>query len=375
MFHAKNLFQFNRTKNKKVRSELHQLLIGFSVGDAISDYAVWLQRILIAQGYTSHIYARHFDARRSRNVHPANEVLAGDQQGDILFHYSIGSDILESVRTYRGRILMMYHNVTPSHFFARVNPHLSALQQQGIEALPGFVNKAAIALADSRFNAIDLARAGYANVAVQPIPFLPARFTERATRRFDGVFARFRTRLLFVGRVAPNKRHDQLVRIAARYIRTVDRDACLIFAGSFDGTEIYKAGCMALAATLEIADHVIFTGHVSQGDLQALYQAASVLVVASDHEGFCMPLLEAMHFGVPILAKRSSAVPDTLRGCGVLYSDDVVGSQELVEMLAMLVHDASLRDAITHEQRRALEFYDEARLADEFARLVGRSES
>jgi hypothetical protein len=99
-----------------------------------------------------------------------------------------------------------------------VNPHVSSLQQQGIEALPTFVNIATIALADSGFSPIDLARAGYANVVVQPIPFLPARFTERARRRFDGVFARFRTRLLFVGRVAPNKRHDQLVRIAARYI-------------------------------------------------------------------------------------------------------------------------------------------------------------
>jgi hypothetical protein len=95
---------------------LHPLLISFSVGDAIGDYAVWLRRILIAQGFTSHIYARHFDARRSRKVHPANKDLAGDQQADIFFHYSIGSDILASVRTYRGRILMIYHNVTPSHF-------------------------------------------------------------------------------------------------------------------------------------------------------------------------------------------------------------------------------------------------------------------
>lgn len=353
--------------------QVDQLLVGFSPGDAISDYALWLQAVLRSHGYASSIYARHFKPELSSTVRPWQELFSHGKSPQLLFHYSIGSDVLDALRSYVGRLFIIHHNVTPPEYYARVNPTLSMLQQQGIASLPSFATQAIHAFADSNFNAMQLVQAGFPCVSVQPLPFTASRFADPPSRRFDRLLRKFRTRLLFVGRVAPNKRHDQLVRIAARYIRTVNHNACLILAGSFDGTETYRTACQALASKLGIGEQVVFTGHVSQGDLRALYESASVFMVASDHEGFCVPLLEAMHFRLPILAKRTTAIPETLRGSGILFDDSAVGTPELVEVMHSIITDSTLRKDVIDEQQRALAHYEEQRLADAVLRTIAGS--
>jgi len=356
-------------------NQIDQLLVGFSPGDAISDYALWLQRVLRSNGHGSSIYARHFKPELSSIVRPWQELFSQGKSPQLLFHYSIGSDVLDALRSYAGRLFIIHHNVTPPEYYARVNPTLSMLQQQGIDSLPSFAAQAIHAFADSEYNATQLIQAGFPSVSVQPIPFIASRFAEQPSVRFDHILRTFRTRLLFVGRVAPNKRHDQLVRIAARYIRTVNRNACLILAGSFGGTETYKSACQELASSLGIGEQVFFTGHVSQGDLRALYETASAFLVTSDHEGFCVPLLEAMHFGLPIIAKRTTAIPETLHGSGILFEDSAVGKPELVELLHLIVTDSSLRAAVVDEQRSALVNYDETRLAGAMIRGISEANS
>jgi glycosyltransferase involved in cell wall biosynthesis len=175
--------------------------------------------------------------------------------------------------------------------------------------------------------------------------------------------------ILFVGRVVPNKRIEDHIRLAEIYKRNIDSYYRFIFVGRHDGLPRYYQQVRALIDRYQmLPERFWFTGPVPDEDLAAFYRWADVYVSLSEHEGFCVPLVEAMAADVPVLAYAAGAVPETLGGAGVLFSPKDL--ELAAEALGMLVYDKPLRTSVIEGQRRRLDAFSPARIQQQLLELV-----
>ncbi len=346
---------------------VHQLVPNLDRGDAIGNHVRALQNLLRGWGYASDVYAQYIhrdlqkDARfytRYRDVaHPDNV---------LLFHFSIGSEVTSFFAGLPDRRVVIYHNITPAEYWVGVNARVADRCRRGRWELDRLASVADLALGVSEFNRRELETAGFRRTGVLPIlvdwqsyacPPVPA--LEAVS---DG-----RTTLLSVGRIAPNKRIEDLIKTYYFY-RRLDPASRLLLVGSAVDTENYLAGCQKLAAELGFLDSVVFTGAVSQAELCAYYRRASVYLSLSEHEGFCVPLLEAMHFGVPVVAYAVAGVPDTMGDAGFLVGEKDFPT--IAEVVHRAAHDAATREAVIAGQRARLRAFDSAVIGAELRRLL-----
>jgi glycosyltransferase involved in cell wall biosynthesis len=341
-------------------------------GDAIGDSARRVRGILRAQGHTSDIYALSMDEGLRGDVRPFAEAEA--RHGDVtIFHFALPSPMTEAFAALRGARVLQYHNITPASFFASYSPELFRLAALGRRELQSLAGRVDLALGDSEFNRQELEALGFAHTGVLPIAVDTDRIT-RAPRRpaLEKILGDGLINILFVGRIVPNKRIEDHIRLAEIYKRYVDSYYRFIFVGRHDGVPTYYAQVRALIAELRmLPDRFWFTGPVPDEDLGAFYRWADVYVSLSEHEGFCVPLVEAMAADVPILAYAAGAVPETLGGAGLLFAPKDL--EVAAEMLGMLVYDRALRARVLDGQRRRLADFApaviEARLDEALAAL------
>ena len=236
-----------------------------------------------------------------------------------LYHFSIGSAASRYIFHAPDRLVIRYHNITPGRFFAPFMPHLARQVEDGRRQLALFAERSELGLGVSEFNRRELESAGYRRTGVFPIfPALGARRPARPVLR--RMFHDGRTNLLFVGRVICNKKIEDLLRMFAVYQRYLDPKSRLLVVGDTWGYEAYYLPLERMARELGL-EEVVFTGQVEDDELPELYALADAFVGLSEHEGFCVPLSEAMSFGVPVLAYDAGAVAETLDGGGVLLKD------------------------------------------------------
>jgi glycosyltransferase involved in cell wall biosynthesis len=328
-------------------------MAALSYGDAVSNDALAIQAHLRAAGFESDIFAEHAHprmARRCRRLWEYGEVSGPETV--CLFHFSIGSGAGKLIFHAPDRLVIRYHNITPPEFFAGFLPHLARQCHQGRQELRAFAARTELALGVSEFNRRELEAAGFRRTAVLPIPLdldgFAAGPPSPVVRR---VFGDGRNNLLYVGRIIPNKKLEDLLRIFAVYQRSVDQGSRLLLVGDHWGYEPYLLHLQALARGLGL-EEVIFTGQVEDDELRAYYSVAAVYASVSEHEGFCVPLLEAMSFGLPVAAYDAGAVAETLAGAGVLLKDKQ--PEVAAELLHLLVSDRTLRAAVLAGQERRL---------------------
>lgn len=350
------------------KPSIHQIVAGFRSGDAISDEARLLQVLFKTHGYESPIYcARETTAARLRSAVSDLDTLSMQvKPADIaLLHLSIGSRGNAIFRNLNCRRVVLYHNVTPAHFFERLNPSMAHVLEEGRKQAASLAGVAEINLADSAFNAAELEEMGFSNVRVLPLvldtdfgsgpvdPSMQARLT------VDG-----RKNILFVGRVAPNKRHDRLLQMFHHFQHYRVPHSRLVLAGSSNGQEAYKALLLGSVHALEL-NNVMFTEFLTDAELNACYAGADAFVCASEHEGFCAPLLEAMAWHAPVFALAEAAVPETLDGAGVLFDrfDPVV----MAETIHRVLSDETLKRAVLMRQCQRLATY---RMRDVWAEVT-----
>jgi glycosyltransferase involved in cell wall biosynthesis len=330
---------------------VHQLTAALSYGDAIGNEALAIQQRLRAAGHESDIFAELVHPRVAHLARPLFEYReVSSPEAVCIFHFSIGSAAGRLIHHAPDRLVVVYHNITPAHFFLGFHPHLAGLCHHGRRELAAFAPRTELGLGDSEFNRRELEQAGFARTAVLPI-VLDLPLYERApsplVRRLydDG-----RTNVLFVGRIIPNKRIDDLVRSFAFFQKFVRRESRLLLVGDHRGFERYLDRLQELVRELRV-DEVVFTGQVDDDELYAYYRLADVFLCLSEHEGFGVPLQEAMLFGLPVVAYDAGAVRETLRGGGVLLKDK---RPELVaEVLDRVTHGGDLRRAVVASQKRA----------------------
>ena len=281
-------------------------------------------------GFESEIFAglRHRD--RAQEVLPAEELPDRVRKEDaVIYHLSLGSPLAREFAEYDCKQIVLYHNITPVDFYRDVNPIVAFWIDRGREDLAVLAGQADLCVAPSEFNARDLRSAGAANVHVIPLPIdLQRLHPAEATPATPPL-------LLFVGRVAPNKRIEELLRMLAA-LRALVPDVRLAIIGSANDNASYFENLKEFARELHVQDAVEMTGNpVDEATLRNHYMQAAAYVSASDHEGFCVPLVEAMAFGVPVVAYAGGAVPETLGSGGITLAtrDPLVWAETLHRLL------------------------------------------
>ncbi len=323
---------------------IHQLVHTLSYGDAISGEVLALQRSFRALGMESEIYAL--------NIHPVYKAVARifksfpqDFDGEVLLHYSLGSPLNDLYRALvRARRGLVYHNLTPARWFEGVNPRIAADIEHGVRELPELCRVTDNLIADSAFNAGELAVLGF-SAKVLNLPLDAEKWKVEPNPGFASMLsADPGIHLLHVGRIAPNKCIQDIIKVFYFLHRYVNEQSKLWLVGIDIDTELYSFALKRLVHELDLQGAVQFVGGRADSEVKALYQSCSAYLCMSEHEGFCLPVVEAMYFGLPVIAYASSALPDTVGNGAVLVREK--RHAEIAELVGRVHSDALLRKSL-----------------------------
>jgi L-malate glycosyltransferase len=332
---------------------VHQVLATLGYGDAIGHEVLGIQRVLRGAGYQSEIFVENADRRLEDLTVDYFELPRASHPDNILIHhFSIGSRASRIAYALPDRMVLVYHNITPPEYYIDIHPVLVQQCFLGRRELGLYASRCELALGDSEFNRQELEAAGFPRTAVLPVipdfSHLSGPANDAGARGFDDGWVN----LLFVGRVIPNKRIEDLIRWFHAYKKWFNPRSRLLIVGSAGGFERYAGMLHHFIQSIHATD-VYFLGHVSNEELVAYYELADVFLCASEHEGFCVPLIEAFRAGVPVLAYAAAAVPATMDGGGVL-----VDRKDPI-LVARLIHEIAtsrtLQDRIIASQDAALD--------------------
>jgi glycosyltransferase involved in cell wall biosynthesis len=319
-------------------------------GDAVGDNARSLRALFEDWGFESDIFALTIDADMKDDVRPWSDPDA--RGGDVtILHYAVPSPMSGALATLPGARVLCYHNVTPARFFAPYDPGIAAMAAAGRRELATLVGRVDLALGVSDYNRRELESLGFARTGVLPLIVNTDRLTEAPPRpALESLLQDGLANILFVGRIAPNKKIEDHVRLAEQFKRYVDSQYRFIFVGKEWAVPRYYETIRALIAEYRmLPDRFWFTGTVPDEELAAYYRHAHAYVSLSEHEGFCAPLVEAMAMDVPILAYAGAAVPETLGGAGLSFAPKDL--EYAAELLGTLIYDQSLRADVLRGQR------------------------
>jgi L-malate glycosyltransferase len=322
-------------------------------GDAVGDHARVVRDLLRSWGHESDIFALTIDEDLVDDVQPWSDSASRD--GDVtILHYAVPSPMTAALARLPGGRVLHYHNVTPAHFFAPFDAGIAQMAAMGRRELKTLVGNVDLALGVSEFNRRELDELGFDPTDVLPIAIDPHRLRDaRRVPSLERTLQDGLVNILFVGRIAPNKKIEDHIRLGEHYKRYVDIAYRFIFVGKTDAMPRYYSTVRALIASYQwLPDRFWFTGAVPDEELAAYYRNAHAYVSLSEHEGFCVPLVEAMAMDVPVLAYGAAAVPETLGGAGVCFAPKDL--EHAAELLGALVYDEPFRSDVIAGQRRRL---------------------
>ncbi|NPV58079.1 MAG: glycosyltransferase family 4 protein [Actinobacteria bacterium] len=350
---------------------VHQVVPRLDAGDAIGNIAMSIHQALVRLGCEARIFAYDMDeyGRRFASFDVAYREFMSEERDLLLYHYGLYCDNYRLFQESRNRKALIYHNITPPGFYEAFLPEAVRLCTLGREVLAQ-LTECDLALGVSDFNRRELVAMGFPEERTGVLPMHPPVEKLEAADE-DPRLARWladgKVNLLHVGRAVPNKRCEDVIRLFACYHRGVNARSRLVFAGPLPINTYYSA-LLSLARRMGVADRVFFLGKVSDGALKACYRRSHYYVSMSEHEGFCVPLLEAFHFGLPVLAYAAGAVPETMGKAGVLFHDK--DYPLLAELLDRLGRDAFLRERILEAQRARLDEFGEEHFTEGIRKIL-----
>jgi glycosyltransferase involved in cell wall biosynthesis len=353
---------------------IDQVLPSLASRDAIGVHSLALTDALRAAGVDSDIYYGNCTPDVATLGRPITELGRAGRDRWLLYHASIGSPVFDIVAARSEPKLVNYHNITPANLldgWASQVTYEVALGRSQLERLAG---ESRFAVADSAFNESELIEAGFVGTAVVPLlidmtstghpadPTIARRLRE--AKRDGGAD------LLYVGKISPHKAPHDLVKMLAVYRRLYDPKARLHLVGSPLG-ERYGPALESFISQLDLTDAVVVAGSVEPAGLEAYFGAADVYVSASDHEGFCVPVVEAMGHGIPVVAFGVAAVPETVGDAGI-----VLDSKEPLRFAAAVARvqgDAELRAQLSRAAAERVTHFDLDRSKARFVELLTRA--
>jgi L-malate glycosyltransferase len=353
-------------------TRIDQVIPSLASRDAIGGHTMRLRDLLRSRGYRSDVYYGNASVDRLADGIPVSRIGDRSSTGRILlYQLSIGSGVADAFRQQRERKFVNYHNITPADLLEAWMPSVGEEVRRGRAQLRDLAPVTEFAIADSCFNERELQAAGYRSTTTVPLLIdlegfdgipdraLAARLgDEKATGGAD---------LLFVGKVSPHKGQHDLVKALAAYRRLYDPDARLRLVGG-SISDAYQSAVERFADDLGLGHAVEVAGSVSHEELIAYYGAADAFVCLSNHEGFCVPLLEAMYHRLPIVAYANTAVPETVQGAGL-----VLPNKEPARVAAAVdrvVRDPVLRTTLAEAAAERVATFALPRVQDGFASAI-----
>jgi glycosyltransferase involved in cell wall biosynthesis len=321
------------------------------IGDAVGDNARAVRDVIRRLGHESDLFALSIDDALRGDVHPWDQPAA--RQGDVtILHFAMPSPMTAALATLPGTRVICYHNVTPPSFFVPFDEGLVGLTARGRAELETLVDRVDLALGVSEYNRNELEELGFAHTGVMPLLVDTDRLRNAgAVPALERMLQDGLVNILFVGRIAPNKKIEDHIRLAEHYKRYVDVYYRFIFVGKYDAVPRYHDSIRGLIAEYRmLSDRFWFPGPATNAELGAYYRNAHAYVSLSEHEGFCAPLVESMAMDVPVLAYGAAAVPETLGGAGVCFNPKDL--EWAAELLGALVYDHPFRHKVIEGQRR-----------------------
>ena len=331
---------------------VHQVMATLGYGDAIGNEALGIQRVLKDAGYASRIYVETVEKRLEDRTEDYR-CLVDDSHADniLIHHFSIGSRASRVAFVLPDRMILVYHNITPAHYFLDARFSIAKQCYTGRRELGAYAARCDLALGDSAFNRAELDALGFSHTGVLPVvpdfshldvtphPWLARQFDDDSTN------------ILFVGRIIPNKRIDDVIRFFHAYQSRYNPASRLLLVGSHTLFDDYRASIAHLIRRLG-TPNVHLIGHVTNEELTAFYDVADLFLSASEHEGFCVPLIEAFHKRIPVVAFAAAAVPATMDGGGILYEHK--DPRHVAALINTVLTDATLEDEVLASQDAAL---------------------
>jgi glycosyltransferase involved in cell wall biosynthesis len=332
---------------------VHQVLATLGYGDAIGHEVLGIQRVLRAAGYESEIFVEAADRRVEPLTRDYRHLIDFSHPDNLLLHhFSLASKASRTAFALPDRMALIYHNITPPEFFVGLHRSLSSECFRGRRELRAYADRCDIALGDSEFNRQDLEQLGFKRTGVLPVVPDFSHLDGTADRTVADMFDDTWTNVLFVGRMVPNKKIEDVIRFFHAYHAFYNPRSRLLLVGAQGGLERYLASLHELVATLENS-HVHFVGQVSNEELVAFYEVADLFLCASEHEGYCVPLVEAFYKQIPVLAYAATAVPATMDGAGVLY--DKKDPSHVAALMDAVASNVDVQEAIIGGQLAAIE--------------------
>jgi glycosyltransferase involved in cell wall biosynthesis len=340
---------------------IHQFVPTLEPG-AVGAHTLMVRDVLRAAGHTSDVFASEIEpVWADRGAHLLRD--SRTRADVIVYQMAIGSIVADAVLARDEPIVVNHHNLTPMRYITGWQPVAAHGVAWGRAQLRELAVRSRLGVADSSYNEQDLIEAGFTRTTVVPILLDLTTFGVAPAP----VPARRGVTWLFVGRLAPNKAQHDIVKAFAAYRRFHNPDAHLnlVGGGREDG---YARTLQRFIHALGLDDAVTITGGVSDAQLAAHYATADVFVVCSEHEGFCVPLLESMHHRVPIVAYAATAVPETLGEAGLLL--DVKDPCTVAAAVDRVVGDTALRRQLVEAGARRVQDFDLSRTGPAFVEAV-----
>lgn len=333
---------------------IDQLVPAFHFGDAIGSETLFIRDSLKEKGFKSDIYCVDADPGLEKEAKNYKE---WDRASDIsILHYAIPSPLNQVLKEAKGKKVIIYHNITPYEFFLPFDSKMVWISYEGRRQLKELLPHLDLVLCDSPFNEHEIKELGFEKTGVLPL-FIDWRRYEKGGSSFvKEVFSDNIPNILFVGRVVPNKKIDDLIRIVAYYKKFISPMIRLLIVGKTSSCPPYFDSLIKLMAKLKITkDEVLFLDHIPDSELAEIYRVSKVFLSMSEHEGFFLPAVESMYFDLPVIAYQSSAVPFTLGDSGIIFKEKKI--DEISEIVHRVIYDEFLRETILNSQRKRLEYF------------------
>ncbi len=345
-----------------------QILPTLSYGDAVGNDTLALHRELVHNGYKTAIYAENIDSRiKNKDVYKIDNY-KDDENTIILYHLSTGTDLNYRLKYFKSKIIIIYHNITPPEFFKNYSSEATNLCMEGVKGLEGLSSLPVACFADSKYNASELVKAGY-KCPIEILPILMP-FDEYKKKYNQEVYDKYNdeyVNILFTGRIAPNKKQEDIIATFDYYHKYINTKSRLFLVGNYNEADLYYRKLKQYVKELD-ADNVYFSGHIKFDEILSYYAVSDVFLCLSEHEGFCVPIVESMLFELPIIAYDSTAVGETMAGGGILLPEKT--PQVVAEAIDILTNSERLKKRIIHNQKVRLNDFDNEVIGKRFIELL-----
>jgi len=337
--------------------KIYQLVPAMHYGDAVGDSIRLIRDLLQEEGNSCEIYSITIDEGLNGQV-KSWELFDKEYQEEsiAILHFVLPSPMTEPFAHLPGRKILIYHNITPAEFFQPYDIELAEIARIGRQQLSSLSRSVNLALGDSEYNRKELEILGFHPTGVFPIPFDASHYEQHPDPLILDMFSDEAINMLFVGRVVPNKRIEDLIKLSTYFKQYFTTKFRLIVIGKTDRVEAYYYQLLQLVEDLKIdRNEVIFTGHIDSPQLISYYQLADLFISMSEHEGFCVPLVESMFFKIPIIAYNCAAIPYTLGDAGILINHKKI--DDIAELCYLVARDEKFRHRIIERQNKRLEYF------------------